>query len=249
MEGTNYGTYEMRLFEKILYILAATLFFVFIAYVFFRSFFLGVLFSPLALLYPKRRTVQIIEKRKNELNLQFKDMLYALSSSLSAGSSIEYAFMKLPSDLSILYPGKDSFIMKEAKLVSAKLDMNETIESVLEDFAERAHIEDIENFSEVFSTCKRTGGNLVEVMKNTSNIINDRIEIREEMRTMLAEKRFEQKVLNIMPLFLVIILSVSSPEYMEPVFTTVLGRIAMFFSVLLFGAAYLISQKISKIEV
>jgi len=44
------------------------------------------------------------EKRKSELNLQFKDLLYSISASLTAGKSVETAFKEALNDLCILYP-------------------------------------------------------------------------------------------------------------------------------------------------
>jgi tight adherence protein B len=192
---------------------------------------------------------EIIKRRKNDLNLQFKDMLYSLSSSLSAGRSIETAFQSVLADLSILYGDNEASIIVEMECIINKIKLNETVESALIDFAERAHLEDIDNFVDVFQICKRTGGNIIEVLKNASNIINDKIEIKQEIDTLLAERRFEQKILNILPILMIILLSVSAGDYIAPVFNTVIGRLAMTLSVVLLLVAYLISKKIMDIRV
>jgi len=80
------------------------------------------------------------------------------------------------------------------------------------------------NFTDVFKTCKRTGGNLVNVIRNSTNIINDKIEIKEEINTLLAAKKFEQKVLSVMPFIMILILSLTTEDYMAPVFDTIVGR-------------------------
>lgn len=187
--------------------------------------------------------------RKNELNIQFKDMLYSLSSSLSAGKSIELAFKDVLKDLSIMYPDPDASIIKEAGYIARKIDMNETVESALCDFARRAHSEDIDSFVDVFRTCKRMGGNMVEIIRNTSNIINDKIEIKQEINTILAERRFEQKVLNVLPILLILLLSLSAGDYMYPVFNTGTGRAVMSVAIILLIGAYFISKKITDIDV
>ena len=245
----DYDTYIMTGKEKTVYIILAAAAIYIIGFIFYRSFILAALLCPLALYYPKIRTKEIIEKRKNDLNLQFKDMLYALSSSLTAGKSVEMAFRDVLKDLSIIYPAPDTLIIREVELMLRKLTMNQTIESVLGDFAKRAHLEDVQNFVDVFHVCKRTGGNIVDIIRNTSNIINDKIEIKQEIDTMLAARRFEQKVLNIMPILMIVILSTSSADYMEPVFTTAAGRIVMTIAVVLLAAAYFVSKKIMKIKV
>jgi len=109
----------------------------------------ALILTPLALLYPKRKTKDIIEKRKSELNLQFKDLLYSISASLTAGKSVETAFKEALNDLCILYPDPDTYIIREVEYIVRRLEMNETIEDALEDLAKRSHLEDIQNFTDV----------------------------------------------------------------------------------------------------
>lgn len=218
-------------------------------YIFYRSIVISLLLIPLALLYPRLRTKDTIRKRKNELNMQFREALYSISSSLSAGKSIETAFKDAQKELSIQYPDTGTYIIMELEQINKRLEMNETIEEALADFAGRSHLEDILNFADVFTICKRTGGNLVQVVKNTAEIISEKIDIKQEINVLLTEKRLEHKILNLMPVFIVLMLSTSAEEFMAPVFNEPLGRAAMTFSLMLFTAAYFISKKIMDIEV
>jgi tight adherence protein B len=176
-------------------------------------------------------------------------MLYSLSSSISAGKTVEAAFREVLKDLSVLYPEPSSFILVETRNILSRLDINESLESALCDFSRRAKLEDVDNFVSVFNICKRSGGNISEVIKNTSSIINDRIEVGQEVDTLLAERKFEQKILNIMPVLMILLLSISAPDYMSPVFTTAAGRLTMSAAVILLTAAWLISAKVSNIKI
>lgn len=245
----DYGIYNMTLAEKMLYVcLAAVIIYIF-AFVFYRSHLISALFTPLAIIYPRIRRAELLKKRQKELNLQFKDMLYSLSSSLSAGKSIENSFREVVRDLSVLYPDPDAYIIVETGYMARKIEMNETAEAVLADFARRAHIDDIDNFVDVLQTCKRAGGNMVEVIRNTSGIINDKIEIGQEIDMLLAQRRFEQKILNVMPVFMVVLLSLTAYEYMAPVFTTYAGRLVMTIAIFILIGAYLLSRKIMDIKI
>ncbi len=248
-EVTDYNMYVMTHKEKIIYIfIAAGVIFV-VAYIFYRSIFLSIMMMPFALLYPKRRTHEIINQRKQKLTLQFKDALYSLSSSVSAGKSIEIAFKEAVKDLLILYPDSNTMIIQEMQYMINRIEMNEPIESALKDFANRSHIEDIQNFADVFQTCKRSGGNLVQVIKNTSEIIQEKITIRQEIDTMIAEKKFEHKVLMIMPIAIMLLLSTSAEDFMAPVFTETIGKLVMTVAIFMMGIAYYISKKIMEIEI
>lgn len=245
----DYDVYTLGVKERVFYICIAAAAIYITAFIFYRNHFISTLLLPLAFLYPRMKIKDIIRSRKNELNIQFKDLLYSLSSSISAGKSIESAFREAAKDLSILYPNPETCILKEIRIIIRKLELNEPIESALYDFAGRAHLEDIENFADVFYTCKRAGGNMVKVISNSTNIISDKIEIRQEIDTMLAERKFEQKVLNMLPILIIILLSVSASDYITPVFNTAAGRVVMSISILLFAGAYFISRKIMDIKV
>ena len=244
----DYDSYSMSLRERLLYTSAAVIVIFAVAFVFYRSFLFSALLVPLALLYPRLKTRDIIAKRKKELNIQFKDMLYSLSSSISAGKTVEAAFREVLKDLSVLYPEPAAFILVEVRRIISRLEMNETMEAALDDFAMRAKLEDIDNFVNVFNICKRSGGNISEVIKNTAAIINDRIEVGQEVDTLLSERKFEQKVLNIVPIVMILLLSASAPDYMNPVFSTNAGRFTMSVSIMLLAVAWFISAKVSDIK-
>jgi tight adherence protein B len=183
------------------------------------------------------------------LGLQFRDALYSLASSVSAGKSVESAFKDTAQELYFLYPDIDSYIVKEFMIIVTRIEMNVTVEEALRDFAERSGLDDIRSFVDVFAVGNRSGGNMVEIIINTSNVIGEKLRIKEEINTMLAQRKFEQKVLNIMPVLLILLLTWSTGDYMTPVFETIFGRMVMTVAVFLLAAAYFISKRITNIEV
>lgn len=245
----DYDVYIMKPIERILYILLAAAVLFIMGFIFYQNVFLALLLTPFSLFYPKIKTKEIIKKRKNLLNLQFKDMLYSLSSSLTAGKSPESAFSDVLKDLKVLYPTSDVYIIKEVEYIIRKLNMNETVESALGDLGKRSKIEDIQNFTEVFKTCKRTGGNLVNVIRNSSDVINEKIEIIEDINTIVAAKKFEHKILSFVPIVMIVILTLTTEDYMAPLFNTILGRIVMTVAIIIMVVGYFISNKIMDIKV
>jgi tight adherence protein B len=245
---TDYNTYKMNIYSKILYFIQAAVFIYLFAYMFYRNHLISAFLCIFAGFYPGIKTAVIIRRRKNALSAQFKDMLYCLSSSISTGKPVETSFKDALRDLKVIYPQPEVLIVKEVEIIIRRMEMGETVESAISDLANRSHNDDIENFSSVFKICKRTGGNLAEIMKNTSNIISDRIEISSELETLIAQKKFEQKLLNIIPAFIIIFISVFSKDYIEPVYNTVAGRLVMTVSALLWLTAWLVSSKITDIR-
>lgn len=248
-EPIDYNQYCMSTKEKLFYTIVSAVVIFFLGYVFYRSYIFSAVLTPLGLLYPRFKKKNLIEKRKIELNLQFKEGLYALSSSLSAGKSIEMAFRESIKDLSILYPDPNTYIIKEFQYIVRRLDMNDTVEKALLDFAQRSHLDDVFSFTDVFITAKRTGGNMIATINNTSNVIGDKVRIKQEINTLMAQKKLEQKILTFIPILMILFLSWSAPDYMEIVFQTFLGRTLMTISVVMLTISYFISKKIMNIEV
>ncbi|MDP4181415.1 MAG: pilus assembly protein TadB [Bacillota bacterium] len=245
----DYSIYNMTKREKVLYILAAGAFLFALGFIFYQNIIVSLIITPISLLYPKIRTKEIINKRLDELNLQFKDLLYSISSSLASGKALETSFRESLKELSIIYPNEETFIIKEVLYITKRLDMNDQIENILMDFAERSDLEDIRSFANVLQTCNKRGGNVIEIIRNTSNVINDKIEVKQEITTILAQKKFEQKVLNFMPVGLILFLSVTQKDYMKPVFSTLIGRVVMTFAIILIIVGYNISKKIMDIKI
>ena len=143
--------------------------------------------------------------RKRTLIIQFKDALTSVRS-LSAGKSIETAMSDTYKAMLGIYPDKNSDIIKELEIVNHKILMNEPIEKVFYDLAERSKIEDIKSFADVIMISKRAGGNLIEVIKNTSDTIREKVEIQNEIENLISGKKFEQKIMSIVPFGLVLFL-------------------------------------------
>ena len=249
MQNIDYNTYVMPAKEKLFNIIKVLPPIYLLGFLFYRSHALSAVFCIGALFYPYLKAKTIIRKRKEELNIQFKDMLYSLQSSLWAGKPIELAFGEVMKDLRILYPDPSTPIILESSLIVKKLEMNNTVESAISSFAERSGVSDIKDFAEVLKICKRTGGNLVEVVKRTASIISDRIEMEQDINTMLAQRNLERKILNIMPVIVLALISITARDYIAPVYDTAAVSFVMTIAVLLLAAAYFLSRKIMDIKI
>lgn len=248
-ELIQYDVYDMTLLEWGKYALMGMSAIYIMGLLFYNHHIIAFVLSLLGALYPKIKKPVLIKKRKATLKLQFKEMIYALSSSLGAGRSIESAFKAVLSDLRILYPDKRTYIIMELEYIVRKIEMNETIEEAIEDFAKRGDIDDIINFSNVFTTAKRTGGNIISIIAYTSRTISEKMEIQSEIEVLVTSKKFEQKILSLLVPLMIVYLQISSPGYLDVMYTTPQGRVLMTIALILFIMSYKVGQKITDIEV
>lgn len=188
------------------------------------------------------------DRRRQELASQFKESMVVLASTLSAGYSMENALMVSRTELAALY-GEEGLIVKEFSYMIQQVRMNRSIESVLMEFADRVELEDIRNFAEIFMVAKRSGGDLSGIMRHTAEVIRDKMQVKEEIRTMTASRQLEQKVMNLIPFFLVFYVEGASPGFFGQMYGTWPGRILMSLCMLVYLAAILLAEKILDIEV
>lgn len=243
----NYDTYRFSLIEKSRYIFEGFTVTFILACLFYKSIFGLIILSPLILLYYNNKKKELIKKRKWQLNIQFRDGINSLSAALSAGFSAEHAFAEAIRDLKGIYPD-GSMIIKEFSYLVNRIQMNITVEKALSDFGERSGIEDIISFAEVFATAKRTGGDIIEIIKATGDIISDKLEVKREIVTLIAAKKFEATIMKIIPAGILFYLSVSSPGFLDSLYHNLFGVLLMTFLLGIYLFTYRIIDKIITIE-
>ena len=122
---------------------------------------------------------------------------------------------------------KEGMITREFSYLASQLKMNRTVEALLSSFAKRSGLDEVEKFSVNFTVSKRSRGELASVVHHVVHVISDRIQVREEILTMTAEKQFEQRIMNLMPYLIVLYVDLSSPGFFSQMYETAVGRVVM----------------------
>jgi tight adherence protein B len=226
-EGMCYGSCRLSPLETAAWLAAGGALGFAVGYLFYHHIVPAGLCSLIGLRAPHWRRRMRIRKQKEELGSQFKQALYAMVSSLTAGRAVENTFAAAVKDLRLVYTDPNTFILVEFERIDRKIANGETVEAALEDFGRRSELEELLQFTEVFTTCKRTGGNLAEVMRRTAHMIGEKMEVRQEIQVMLAQKRFESKVLGAAPMAVIGLLYWSTPDYMAPLYGNPAGVVIM----------------------
>lgn len=242
----DYDRYDMPRGETTVVCLAAAAVLMAIGFLFYKNAIACLLLALAAFAYPRFRRKQLIRKRKDELRRQFKHALYALSTALSAGKSVENAIREAADDLRLLYPDGKIDMIRELERINRRTENGEPIERSLLDFGARSGIEDIRQFAESFAACKRTGGDLAEVMRRTANLIGEKMEIEQDISVLLAQKRFEARALGWIPFGIVAFLAYGSPDYMAPLYSGA-GHLIMTTALALLGFSQWLAHRIMNI--
>ena len=201
--ATDYAVYHMRKADVVIGGLVGALLSGVVVHIFFSMIVLTIISGPLGFfggLFVYRG--MLLNKRKNRLLMQFRDMLESVSSSLGSGRNVKDAFTGAYEDMRNQY-GEDADIVAELQIIRNGLHNNINIEALLQDFAKRSHDENIQNFADVFSVANRRGGNIRQIIYETKNVINDKIMIEQEIRTLISGKKNELNIMMVLPLIVV----------------------------------------------
>lgn len=190
---------------------------------------------------------RIWKGRQQEITLQFREGLQGIAASLSAGYSIENAIGEARKDLVLLY-GEHSVLEQEFLGMERQLGLNQPMEQVLCEFAEKWDTDDFRHFAQVFQTAKRTGGNLIAITHATAEKISQKIEVQREIHAMLAGKKMEGQIMSAIPLGLIVFFWVSSPGFLDCFYRSS-GRAVSTALLLIYVAASQWSRKICDIRV
>lgn len=219
-----------------------------VTYLFYRSLVIAGVISVIYGIYSVFREKKQYQKRQRyEITLQFREGLQGIAAALGAGYSIENAIVEAKKDLILLY-GEDALLVREFSKMDRQLELNQPMEKVFYDFACRWETEDILHFVKVFQTAKRTGGDLISITKLTAEKISEKIEVKREINTMIAGKRMEGRIMNLIPLGMILYFWICSPGFLDCLYQFS-GRLVMTVLLILYIFAYWWSEKISDIHV
>lgn len=188
-----------------------------------------------------------LEDWRWQMNLEFREVMTSVSSALNAGYSVENSFKEAKEDLVLLY-GNNSVMVKELDKINSQIMLNRPLEIVLTEFAQYCQVEDISNFAEVFYTAKRTGGNLIETARSTADKISSKIETSREIKTMVAGKKMEGRIMAYIPLGIIVYFWISSPGFLDCLYA-LSGRFVMTILLVVYLAAFKWSERIGDISV
>lgn len=197
-------------------------------------------------LFLPMRQEQLRKKRQDALKLQFRDMLESITASLAAGDTVHQAFEGAYRDTCLQY-GEGCDLAQELQQILLAPQSGLSLEVMLQDFAQRSGLEDIESFSNVFSICYATGGNMKDVMRRTHDIITDKIAIAAEIETKLTSNRLELNIITVAPVFLMLLLRATNESFAEK-FASLGGVVCITIAIAIFVAAFRMGQKIVNVK-
>ena len=206
-------------------------------------FFLQFLLIPYGYYMYKRR----MRYRKRQYERGFYELLQSLLPSLQAGYSLENACIAAYRELKEI-DGEEHAFVEQMTLVVQGIEVHIPVEDLFHEMASVTDSEDIHQFAVILEILKNTGGNSVEILRNSMIRIQKKMETAEEIRTILSGKIYEKNLMLLMPFFLVIYLRISNGSYLDMLYHTIPGRLVMTLALAGIIVCFFWSESIMKIS-
>lgn len=243
--GTDYTVYVLSTYQKLLALMLGTLIGFVASYVYFGNETLSLIVGLIA----GYKSISIYrgmlqKKRLQTLRLQFRDLLESLSNSYTVGMTSGRAFRAAYDDM-VAEHGKDAYITQELQLLCLAHDnQGLEIKDLLNDFAQRSGIDDIRSFASVFEISSNLGGNVAKVIRETRDMISDKIEVELDIQTMVTGQKNQLNVLAVMPFVIVLV-----TKAFDSGTATTAVIIVKFIALIIFVFAYWLGTRIVDIKV
>ena len=191
--------------------------------------------------------MEAVKKRTTRLRGQFYDLLEGISVSMRAGNPLLKALQNARDDLIVIYP-EDSDIIVEVDILLGRFNNSVPMSEAFSDLAERSGLEDIASFASIYATIEGKSGRDDEIVRETQQIIADKMEIEMEIDTMLTAAKTEVNIMLFMPLIILGIISYAGAGFMDAIYTTGAGRVVSTFGLIIFILSYLLARKFSNVK-
>jgi tight adherence protein B len=148
---------------------------------------------------------------------QLPDALDVVKRALKAGHPFSQALKLVAEDM-------EDPVAREFDLVFSEVNYGGDMRSALLALMERVPSVSVMALVTAVLVQKETGGNLAETFERITAVIRGRFKLYRRVRTLSAEGRLSAWILSLVPLVLVVVISVTSPDYLPLLFKDPMGK-------------------------
>jgi len=197
---------------------------------------LGAGTIPLLVVASKRR------QRFSKFEELFPDALDLLARAVRAGHAFTTGFELIAAEMPEPLAG-------EFRTTYDQQNLGLPLREALQNLIERVPSGDVRLFVTALQIQRESGGNLAEILDNLSEVIRARFTLYRHIKTVTAEGRMSLYFLMVLPIAAGILMYLTNPDYMAPLFEEPLGHQLLEVAVGLQILGYLVIRKITSMTV
>jgi tight adherence protein B len=167
----------------------------------------------------------LMTRRISMFGRQFPVAIELMARATRAGESLENAFL-------VAGNTSDDPLKSEFLRCVRQMQLGQTPVRATEDLAQRIHTTDLYLLADVLSMHMEVGGKLARSLERLAEIIRERAEFHEQMRSTTGIARFAVLAVTIIGLFVFIYMQTVQPEYLAKLAESSFGRKMIAYGVL-----------------
>ena len=172
---------------------------------------------------------------------QLPDAIDMLASALKSGYSFHAATNFLGQELAEPLGPQFARMYDEQRLgIDAR--------TALVNFEERVGSVDVKMLVTALLIQRETGGNLGEVLQNTSDMLRQRSTIRGQLKTLTAEATYSARILALLPVLVFVALSYMIPDFITGFMDTSQGQLMLVGAAVSVVLGYIVMMKIADVD-
>lgn len=178
------------------------------------------------------------KKIKNDMLRAVIIMNNAFKAGKTIMQAVKIASLELPKPISI-----------EFNKIYDDLSFGISSDVAFERFAKRVNLEEARYISSSLIILNKTGGNIVGVFSSIERTLFDKKKLESDLKNSTASSNLVVKVLMLIPIIFILIIYALSPDYFMPLFSSSLGIIILFTTLIMFIIYIYLLNKIMKVKV
>ncbi|MGV8855935.1 MAG: type II secretion system F family protein [Devosia sp.] len=127
---------------------------------------------------------------------------------------------------------------------SVGMSMTEAVAVLLD----RVPLPEVNFFVVVITVQQQAGGNLSEALGNLAKVLRNRKKMKQKIKAMSSEAKASAGIIGSLPFVVGILVSLTSPSYLAPLFVTSLGNIWLGIGVVMLSAGVFVMSKMVKFD-
>jgi len=155
---------------------------------------------------------KMIKRRINKFTVNFPDAIELMVRGLRSGLPITETLGIVASE--IIGP-----VGVEFRMVVDKMKIGRTMESALQDTADRLGTAEFQFFVITLAIQRETGGNLAETLSNLADVLRKRAQMKLKIRAMSSESKASAYIVGALPFIVFGLVWMINPKYMGGFFT------------------------------
>lgn len=202
---------------------------------FILSFIIGYFIYDIYLFIANKRK---IKKIKNDMLRSVIIMNNAFKAGKSTLQAVHIASLDLPKPISL-----------EFNKIYQDMSYGLSADIAFMRFAKRVKLEEANYIASSLTVLNKTGGNIINVFSSIEKTLFDKKKLESELENSTAASKLVVIVLMIMPIVFVLGICLFSPDYFNPLFTSILGYFILFVILIMFIVYVYLLSKIMKVKV